>query len=302
MTGKPREAGPPAGGTAHETASLTKEERKSLTHGEFWIPEHERIVYQKALRTLNRAGVPYVVSGLYAIYEYTGIYRQTKDLDLFFVPGDVVPAARALKQAGFDVHVEQAHWLAKAWLDGVLVDLIFGMGNGLAFIDQAWYEHSRAGVLAAEPVRISPPEELIWHRLFVSERHRWDMADIVHLIVSRGDELRWERLIERVGDYWRLLLAQVLTFDFVYPGHRQRIPTWVREDLLERTQEELQKGGDPGACWGTMISRFSFAIDVNEWGFADPRASSIADARATAVVQQIVDSDVWQGSEQGHAA
>ena len=100
MTGKSREAGPPAGGTAQEAGPLTKEERKSLTHGEFWIPEHERVVYQGALRALNRAGVPFVVSGLYAIYEYTGIYRQTKDLDLFFVPGDVVAAARVLKEAG----------------------------------------------------------------------------------------------------------------------------------------------------------------------------------------------------------
>ncbi len=302
MTGNAREAGPPAGGTAREAGSLTKEERKSLTHGEFWIPEHERVVYQRALRALNRAGVPFVVSGLYAIYEYTGIYRQTKDLDLFFVPEVVVDAARALKEADFDVHLEQAHWLAKAWQDDVLVDLIYGMGNGLAFIDEGWYRHSRSGILAAEPVRVSPPEELIWHRLFVSERHRWDMADIAHLIMCRGDELSWERLIARVGDFWRLLLAQVLTFDFVYPGHRRRIPNWVREDLLERAHEELQRSGDPGACWGTMISRFSFAIDVNEWGFDDPRASSIADARAAPVVQRIVESNVWQGSERGNAA
>ncbi len=302
MTGNSREAGPPAGGTAQESGSLTKEERKSLTHGEFWIPEHERVVYQRALRALNRAGVPFVVSGLYAIYEYTGIYRQTKDLDLFFVPEHVVDAARALKEAGFDVHVEQAHWLAKAWREDVLVDLIYGMGNGLAFIDEGWYRHSRPGILAAEPVRVSPPEELIWHRLFVSERHRWDMADIVHLILCRGDELDWERLIARVGDFWRLLLAQVLTFDFVYPGHHRRVPNWVREDLLERAHEELDRTGDPGACRGTMISRFSFAIDVNEWGFDDPRAASIADARAAPVVQRIVDSDVWQGSERGNAA
>ena len=152
------------------------------------------------------------------------------------------------------------------------------------------------------PVRVAPPEDLIWHRLFVSERHRWDMSDIAHLILCRGDELNWERLLARVGDYWRLLLAQVLTFDFVYPGHRHRIPTWVREDLLDRTHEELQTTGDPGACWGTMISRFSFAIDVNEWGFDDPRAHSIEDARATEVVQRIIRSDVWQERKSSHAA
>ncbi len=292
----------PAGGTAREAASLTREERRSLTHGEFWIPEHERSVYRSALRALNRAPVRYVVSGAYAIYEYTGIYRQTKDLDLFFVPDDVAEAARVLKTAGFTVQLEEAHWLAKAWKDGVLIDLIYGMGNGLAFIDEDWYRFSRAGILAAEPVRVAPAEELIWHRLYVSERHRWDMADIAHLILCRGDELEWDRLLARVGDFWRLLLAQLLTFDFVYPGHRGRIPDAFRRTLLERAQAEVDRQGDPGACWGTMISRFSFAIDVNEWGFADPRANSIADEQAAPVVQEIVASDVWQKGTGSHAA
>ena len=43
-------------------------------------------MYKRALEALNAAGVPYVVAGAYAIYEHTGIYRKTKDLDLFFEP------------------------------------------------------------------------------------------------------------------------------------------------------------------------------------------------------------------------
>ena len=33
---------------------LTPEERKSLTHGDFWIPEEERDVYRRALRSAER--------------------------------------------------------------------------------------------------------------------------------------------------------------------------------------------------------------------------------------------------------
>ena len=36
---------------------LTPEERRSLTHGEFWIPERERNVYRRALEALNGAGI-----------------------------------------------------------------------------------------------------------------------------------------------------------------------------------------------------------------------------------------------------
>ena len=274
-------------------AELSGEEQRSVTHAEFWIPEDERIIYKEVLGILNRAGVPFVVSGLYAIYEYTGIYRKTKDLDLFFEPRDVIPAARLLKDAGFTVKLEQAHWLAKALRDGVQTDLIFGMGNGLAFIDADWHRNARTGILAAQPVRVAPPEDLIWHRLFVYERHRSDMADVLHLMLCRGDQLDWDRLIRRVGEHWRLLLGQILLFDYVYPGHRSRVPTEVRKALLQRAEQAVDEVGDPAVCQGTLISRFSFSIDVNEWGFRDLRKEATVASRQLPVVEEIVSSDVW---------
>lgn len=273
---------------------LTPEERQSLTHGDFWIPEAERDVYRRALQALNAAGVSYVVAGAYAIYEHTGIYRQTKDLDLFFEPAAIVPAARALHSAGFVTRLEDEHWLAKATFGESFVDLIYGMGNGIAFIDEGWTKHSHQGILAATPVRIAPAEELIWHRLFISERHRHDMSDIVHLILCIGDGLDWRRLIDRVGQNWPLLFSQVLMFTYVYPGYKANIPAWVPELLLERAREEFAREEDAGdVTRGPMISRFSFTIDVREWGFADPRSELVRKARTSAEVRAIVDADVW---------
>ena len=273
---------------------LTPEERKSLTHGDFWIPDDEREVYRRALEALNAAGVRYVVAGAYAIYEHTGIYRKTKDLDLFFEPAAVVPAARALRDAGFVMRLEDEHWLAKATSGEYFVDLIYGMGNGLAFIDEGWITHSRPGILAATPVTIAPAEELIWHRLFISERHRHDMSDIVHLILCVGDSLDWERLVARVGENWPLLLSQVLMFTYVYPGHKNNIPGWVRERLLERAREEFARDEeDVDFTRGPLISRFSFTIDVREWGFSDPRSELVRDMRNRPEIRTVVDADVW---------
>ncbi len=273
---------------------LTPEERKSLTHGDFWIPEGEREVYRRALVALNAAGLPYVVAGAYAIYEHTGIYRKTKDLDLFFEPDAVVAAAAALRAAGFVTRLEDDHWLAKATSGEYFVDLIFGMGNGIAFIDEKWARHSRAGILAAAPVRIAPAEELIWHRLFISERHRHDVADILHLILCRGDTLDWERLVLRVGQNWPLLLAQILTFSYVYPGFRSNVPEWVYEQMLERARASMVRDGeDAELTRGPLISRFSFTIDVREWGFQDPRSDLVREARNTAQVRAITQADVW---------
>lgn len=278
---------------------LTPEERKSLTHGDFWIPDSERAVYRRALEALNEAGLPYVVAGAYAIYEHTGIYRKTKDLDLFFEPRVVLDAAAALRAAGFVMRLEDAHWLAKATSGETFVDLIYGMGNGIAFIDEGWIRHSRPGILAATPVRIAPPEELIWHRLFISERHRHDMSDIVHLILCLGDTIDWERLVERVGEHWPLLLSQVLMFSFVYPGYRTNIPRWVPERLLQLAQEQVGRDeSDLDITRGPLISRFSFMIDVREWGFLDPRSDLVREARTHPTVRAIMEADVWDEREE----
>lgn len=288
----PRSADRPA---TPELSRFSAEERKSLTHGEFWIPDGERDVYRDALRALNAAGVPCIVSGLYAIYEYTGIYRQTKDLDLLFQPTWVVRAAEVLREVGFRTLLEEPHWLAKATRDGVLIDLVFGMANGLHLIDAAWFRHSRAGILAGHQVRVAPPEELILHRLFISERHRSDMADIAHLLMARGDQIDWQRLLDRVGGHWRLLLGQICFYDYAYPGRRGRIPDWVRTELNERAFEEVgTESSDPDLCQGTLVSRFSFAIDVNEWGFRDFRAEAVRATRTLPIIKEIEAAEVWR--------
>jgi hypothetical protein len=273
---------------------LTPEERKSLTHGDFWIPEDEREIYRRALEAVKAADLPCVVAGAYAIYEHTGIYRKTKDLDLFFEPRYVVAAARALQAAGFVMRLEDSHWLAKAMMGDYFIDLIYGMGNGVALIDNTWVDHSRPGIIAACPVSIAPAEELICHRLFISERHRHDMSDIVHLILCCGDTFDWDRLVARVGEHWPLLLSQLLMFSYVYPGYRTNVPNWVSEQLLERARAEVGVNGkDQDLTRGPLISRFSFTIDVTEWGFNSSRGELIRRVRQQPQLKEIAQADVW---------
>ena len=277
--------------------NLSKEEQKSITHSGFWIEEAEREIYKRALVALNEAGVPYVVAGAYAIYEHTGIYRQTKDLDLFCEPEAVLQAMEVLRKAGFRARLEQGHWLAKALDDPYFIDIIYGMGNGLALIDRDWFEHSTPAILAATEVHVAPVEELIWHRLFINERHRQDMADIAHLILAKGHEMDWRRLVDKTGEHWPLLLAQIQMFRYVYPGYVNQVPEWVLTDLLERAaraaKESPAEGSAHDVTRGTLISRFSFAIDVNEWGFHDQREELIRGMEKHPSVLALEASDVW---------
>jgi hypothetical protein len=56
------------------------------------FPPEQRELFCDVLRHMNRAQIPYVVSGAFALQQHTGIWRNTKDLDLF-LPPDAVPQA-----------------------------------------------------------------------------------------------------------------------------------------------------------------------------------------------------------------
>src|SRR5690606_25759272 len=105
--------------------------------------------------------------------------------------------------------------------------------------------------------------------------------------------LDWDRLLRRLNAHWRLLLAHIHLFDFVYPGHRARVPREVRESLNRLALADTDEAGDPEVCQGTLISRFSFSIDVNEWGFRDLRKEATIATRELPIIQEIVNSDVW---------
>ena len=51
----------------------------------------------RAIEVLQAAGVPYVVGGANAYATYTGIYRDTKDLDLFPRKRDALRALEVLE-------------------------------------------------------------------------------------------------------------------------------------------------------------------------------------------------------------
>src|SRR5512134_199782 len=78
--------------------------------------------YVGALRALRAAGVPFLVGGAYAMERYTGLSRNTKDLDVFVHPRDTDAALAALADAGHQTEIAFPHWLGKAHCGDDTVD------------------------------------------------------------------------------------------------------------------------------------------------------------------------------------
>jgi hypothetical protein len=230
--------------------------------------------YREALAILERSGVPFLLGGAFAFACYTGIKRDTKDLDVFLRERDLRAALAAFTAAGYATELTFPHWLAKARHGEHFVDLIFSSGNGVAMVDDLWFEHATAGEVLGIPVGLIPAEEMIWSKAFVQERERYDGADVAHTLRAVGPELDWRRLFVRFGSHWRVLLAHLVLFGFIYPGERDKVPARVMEALARRLLAETAapvREEDAGRCRGTMVSREQYLVDVERWGYNDAR-------------------------------
>ena len=167
---------------------------------------------------LEEKRVPYCVSGAFAMREHTGIYRDTKDLDVFLTVENAKFALNCLEAAGYECEVRDPVWLAKVHADGYFVDFITGMSNGLISVDPGWIERAhRASVLGIE-TRVLAPEELLASKLFVIRRERFDGADIAHIVYASKGQLDWVRIMQLTGDHWEILLWALMLFRYVYPA------------------------------------------------------------------------------------
>ncbi len=228
--------------------------------------------YREAILALRNAGIETLVGGAYAFALQTRVERITKDFDLFVRPRDLEPAIEAARRAGFRAGISSGHWLAKIESDVGFIDVIFSSGNGVATVDDEWFEHAREEQVLGLTVGVCPPEEALWSKSFVMERDRYDGADVAHILLARADSLDWERLLRRFGDYWRVLLSHVVLFGFIFPPERARIPRWVMDELLRRLREETN---DPASgdkvCRGTLLSWSQYLVDVSDGGWRDAR-------------------------------
>jgi hypothetical protein len=230
-----------------------------------------RDFYRRVMHELDARGIPFLVGGAYAFECYTGIGRHTKDFDLFVHPRDVDRALEVLAGVGCTTDVPFPHWLAKAQCGDDVVDLIYSSGNGVALVDDDWFSHSLGTAVLDMPVRLIPAEEMIWSKAFIMERERYDGGDVAHILRACADTLDWPRLLGRFAANWRILLQHLIVFGFIYPGERARVPAAVMRELTGRLDRELTRPAAGRVCQGTLVSRAQYLVDVEHWGYSDPR-------------------------------
>lgn len=148
--------------------------------------------------------------------------------------------------------------------------MIFNCTSGVAPVTDQWFEEGRTVSLYGLEVPVVPPTELVWSKLFVQDRYRYDGADIAHVILKQSHDVDWRRLLSYAEQFWEVLLAHLINFRFIYPTERECIPGWLMDELLGRVRAQADLPAPRmKVCRGRHFSRADYQIDIDEWGFAD---------------------------------
>ena len=227
------------------------------------------LFYEKALRLLKDSGADFLLGGAFAVFHYTGVYRDTKDLDVFCKAESCPVILKFFAARGYRVEQTDIRWLAKIYEGAYFIDLIFDTPNNICRVDDSWFQRAVEATLMGVPVQYVGPEEMIWCKAYVQNRLRYDGADIQHILLRYGKKLDWEHLLSRLNQHWHLLLSILVLFQFIYPAdYRGILPEWLFTELLTRAraQYELPEVVRP-VCLGPLIDQHQYVTDLEEWHY-----------------------------------
>lgn len=225
--------------------------------------------YKEALELLNENGTNYLLGGAAAFFHYTGCFRDTKDLDIFCKSSDYPRILKFFGERGYRTEITDARWIAKVFNGEYYIDIIFDTPSGICCVDDSWFIHANTCEVAGVNVRVLSAEDLIWCKIYVQNRERYDGADVNHVMLRYGTQLDWRKLFDRLDRHWQLLLGQLMNFQFIYPSEFQDIvPRWLFDELIKRAADlydqpvSLEK-----VCRGPMLDQTQYAIDIKEWNY-----------------------------------
>jgi hypothetical protein len=232
------------------------------------IPDDEWKIYGRVLAGAREAGLRFAAGGAFAAAAHTGHWRNTKDLDLYLLPGDRERMIAVVNAAGLvDLYDQEAYdrrWIYRATAEGVIVDVIWAMANQRAEVDQAWLARGPEVTLRGERLRVIPAEEIIWAKLYVFQRERNDWTDVLNILYYRAEGLDWVHLLRRLENDARLLAGVLSVFAWLTPARAQLVPGWVWEKLRLPPPAPEEMTGDEAERAALFDSRPWFHADPGE--------------------------------------
>lgn len=207
------------------------------------LPPEQWAVYREVMLAAQQAAIRFAVGGGIAAMAYADQARDSRDLDLYVLPerrGAIIDVLTAL---GFKDYYSQKtyerHWIYRAIRAGTIVDVMWSMANRRGTVDARWLRGPRFQIDDLQ-IRLLPPEEILWTKLYVLQRDRSDWTDALNMLYVVGPNLDWNHLFERVEEDVGLVAGLVAVFRWLAPGRANLLPQFIWSRL-----KLDPPGGDP---------------------------------------------------------
>jgi len=159
-------------------------------------PDFRRLLdaMKQAGGALNDAGVPWVLGGGLACWARGGPETE-HDVDFLVKPDDAERAQQALADAGMKTENPPEGWLRKAYLDGVLIDLIFEPQGGP--VDDDVFERAEEIEVHAMRMKVARLEDVLTQKVLAITEQEPDFSSVLELARSLREQVDWNEVRER---------------------------------------------------------------------------------------------------------
>jgi hypothetical protein len=152
---------------------------------------------KKAAGVLRDADVPFLLGGGLASWARGGPPTE-HDVDFAIPQRDVDRAVKAFEDRGWRTERPPEGWLVKAWVDGVLVDLMFHP-SGLP-IDEDVVDAAEELQVHATPMKVMSADDILVTKLLSLTEHELDYDSVLEIARALREQIDWPSLRDRTKD------------------------------------------------------------------------------------------------------
>ena len=154
-------------------------------------------VLKKAVGVLRQEGIPFALAGSMACWALGGPPSR-HDVDLAVLQSDADRALEVLEAAGFTIEHPPEGWLVKAWLDDVLVDLIWAP-MGLTVTEEI-LAAARSVNVDGMPMPALAPTDVLTSKLLALNEGHLDFEGLLAMVRGVREQVDWDSVRRRTHE------------------------------------------------------------------------------------------------------
>jgi hypothetical protein len=156
-----------------------------------------RDALKRAASAFKAHGPEFALAGSYALWVHGGP-EPVHDVDFVVAEEDAETAAKTLEEAGFRIDDPPEHWLFKACIQDVVVDVLHRL-NGVP-VDPSTVRDADVVEVLAIAMPVLPPTQVVTEKLSSLHEHHCDFGALLPAVRAVREQVNWNKVRNDTAD------------------------------------------------------------------------------------------------------